>query len=304
MASFVRTCFIICTIAAVSMALVHLGCRALFWQLPRLEGTVNRFLADQGVQVQGIEGRWNGLNPGLYADRISFRAGEAHGVDFELDVVESLGRNRLVARRLTIADGSLAFDRTADGWRLRGSGGSPGFDIATLLVHSDQVWLRGRVALHEFRRRAAIDVEAMLINEDGNHRYHVAVHTDASCGACALTVDGDFAENGPGELRVRGESIIVDDDLIELAGLGALFPAASAEPDAVRQPGRQEQSALAGCREAHRHRPFGGLAAHGGRGRARPAHDDRRDCRPAWRVGAPGLKRIRLARRPALRPAL
>lgn len=228
MNALLRTTFIISTIAAICFALVQLGCRLLFWQLPLLEDTLNGALAEQGVVVRGLQGRWNGINPGLFADQVTFPAGLAIGLDFELDVLESLGRNRLVARRLTVADGRLAFDRTPQGWRLRGTSGDASFDVLALLTHSDQVWLRGRIDLHEAARRAEIHVESMLINQDGNHRFHVGLQTSASCDGCALTVEGDLTEDGPGALRVAGESIVLADDLVELAGLAALFPNADA----------------------------------------------------------------------------
>ena len=97
MKALLRTAFIVSTVLAVCFALVQVGCRIAFWQSPRLEAAINGALADQGIALRGLEGRWNGINPGIYADRITFPAGEAVGVDVEIDVLESLGRNRVVA---------------------------------------------------------------------------------------------------------------------------------------------------------------------------------------------------------------
>ena len=218
-----RTAFLIATIAAICFALVQVVCRVVFWQLPRLESALNEALADQGVAVQGIEGRWNGINPGLYADRIVFPAGQARGLDFELDLLESLGRNRFVARRLTVADGHVAFDKTPMGWRLRGTSGASGFDLGALLTHSDEVWLRGRIGLYGPSLADTIHVESMLINQDGNHRFHIGLQTDAGCPECALTVDGDITEGGAGAMRVAGESVVIAQNLVDLVGLGPLF---------------------------------------------------------------------------------
>ena len=226
MSALPRTAFIIATIAAVSFALVQVVCRVVFWQLPRLETAVNDVLADRGIAVQGIEGRWNGINPGLYADRIDFPAGHARGLDFELDLLESLGRNRFVARRLTIADGHVAFDKTPMGWRLRGASTAPGLDLRALLTHSDEVWLRGSIGLFGPSQAGTIHIESMLINQDGNHRFHIGLQTDAGCPDCGLTVDGDIAEGGPGAVHIAGESVVVARDLVDLAGLGPLFAGA------------------------------------------------------------------------------
>ena len=233
MNALIRTTFLVATIAAICFALVQVVCRVVFWQLPRLESALNDVLADQGVAVRGLEGRWNGINPGLYADRIDFPAGQASGLDFELDLLESLGRNRVVARRLTVADGHVAFDKTPTGWRLRGTSGAGDFDVRALLTHSDQVWLRGRIGFHGPAHGGSIHVESMLINQDGNHRFHVGVQTDASCAACALTIDGDITEDGPGAVHIAGESVVFARDLVDLAGLGPLFAGADAKRVAV-----------------------------------------------------------------------
>ena len=229
MSALLRTAFLIATIAAVSFAVVQVVGRVVFWQLPHLESALNDVLADQGVAVQGVEGHWNGINPGLYADRIDFPAGQARGLDFELDLLESLGRNRIVARRLTVADAQVAFDKTAMGWQLRGASGASGFDLRALLTHSDEVWLRGRIGLFGPSLAGTIHVESMLINQDGNHRFHIGVQTGASCPDCALTIDGDITADGSGAVRIGGESVVVAGDLVDLAGLGPLFAGTTAK---------------------------------------------------------------------------
>ena len=199
MNALIRTTFLVATIAAISFALVQVVGRVVSWQLPRLEGVVNDVLASQGVAVRGIQGRWNGINPGLYADRIEMPAGQASGLDFELDLLESLGRNRVVARRLTVADGHVALDKTPTGWQLRGASGADGFDVQALLTHSDEVWLRGRIGFYGPDHGGSVHVESMLINQDGNHRFHIGLRPDTSCAECVLTIDGDITEDGPGQ---------------------------------------------------------------------------------------------------------
>lgn len=224
-----RTALLVATIAATCFALMQVGSRVVFWQLPRLESVLNDLLAGQGITVQGIESRWNGINPGLYADRIDFPAGHAERLDFELDLLESLGRNRIVARRLTVAAGHVAFDKTPTGWQLRGAANVDDFDLRTLLTHSDEVWLRGRIGLYGPSSAGTVHLESMLINQDGNHRFHIGLQTDAGCPDCALTIDGDITEDGPGAMRMAGASVVVARDLVDLAGLGGLFGDANAK---------------------------------------------------------------------------
>ena len=223
MNALIRSTFIVATVAAICFALLQVVCRVVFWQLPRLEGTINDILAEQGITVTGLEGRWDGVNPGFFAERVSFPAGEAVGFDFELDLVESLGRNRLVARRMTVSGGRIAVDKTASGWVLRGSSGDIGIDMRTLFTHSDQVWLRGMVGIYEAGRGTVLHVESMFINEDGNHRFHIGVQTDPECAKCALTIDGDITDDGPGAVRVAAAPLLVTREVIDLAGLTPLF---------------------------------------------------------------------------------
>ena len=223
MNALIRSTFIIATITVICFALLQVVCRVVFWQLPHLEGTINDILAELDITVTGLEGRWNGVNPGFFAERVSFPAGEAIGFDFELDLVESLGRNRLVARRMTVSDGRIAFDKTASGWFLRGSSGEPGIDMRTLFTHSDQVWLRGMVGIYEAGRGTELHVESMFINEDGNHRFHLGVQTDPECAKCALTIDGDITDDGPGAVRIAAAPLVITREVIDLAGLTPLF---------------------------------------------------------------------------------
>ena len=60
------------------------------------------------------------FNPSLSASSVRFIGAELSNVAFEVDVVESLLRNRLIARHL-IVSGRIEIERTDDGWRLKGA---------------------------------------------------------------------------------------------------------------------------------------------------------------------------------------
>lgn len=227
MRKLATTAATLATIVAVCFATLQLAGRALCWQLPRLEGAVNRLLASRGVVVHGIEGRWRGLDAGFFAERVRLPAGELLGLDFELDLLESLARNRVVARRLTVADGDLAFEKTVDGWRLRGAAGTNTGDAAALFLHSDEVWLRGRLVARDGKHEAAMHVEAMLINRDREHRFHVTMQAEPNCQGCALTVDGTVHEDGPGRARATAAGFSVGSGLTNLLGVPLVSPDAS-----------------------------------------------------------------------------
>lgn len=215
-----RTVLVLATILVAFFATVQWAGRGLFSQLPRLEGLINDALAGQGIAVRGLEGRWRGLNPGFFADSIRFPAGEFIGFDFEFDVGESLARNRVVARRMTIADGRLMVEKSAAGWRLRGSDPDfKGFSATDLLIYSDQVWLRGRIVAEDKSHSATLYVESMLLNADGQHRFAIRLQSEPQCADCALMIEGDVPDNGPGAIRILAESFSPGRELDEMLGL-------------------------------------------------------------------------------------
>ena len=216
-----QTAVLFAAVVAVCFAAVQLGGRAFFWQLPRFEGAVNALLDSRGIVVEGLEGRWRGLNPGLFATRIRFPAGEIVGVDFELDLIESLARNRVVARRMTIADGFLTVRNRESGWLLDGGGAATGFDVAALFWHSDQVWMRGRLVARGGGDAGILYAESMLTNSDGRHRFHLQVQTQDGCADCALVVDGDIRAGDAGVVRVAAQRFTLNPDIAVLLGLSA-----------------------------------------------------------------------------------
>ena len=214
----VRATLVVATAIAVCFAMLQVGGRTLFYQLHRLEGTLNAWLGPE-VRLQGLEGRWQGLNPGIFAERLRFPGGELVGLDFELDLIESLGRNRVVARRVTVADGRLVFEKTGTGWRMAGASEGPGLDALALFTYSDEVWVRGRVIAREGRRTAALYVESWLINVGGGHRFSFRVQSEPNCTDCALAIEGDVIEGGPGTVKVSASSFSLGSELDDMLGL-------------------------------------------------------------------------------------
>lgn len=245
MRKLATTAAVLATIVAVCFATLQLAGRALCWQLPRLEGAVNRLLASRGVAVYGIEGRWHGLDAGFFAERVRLPAGELLGLDFELDLLESLARNRVVARRLTVADGNLAFEKTVDGWRLRGAEGPSTGNAAALFLHSDEVWLRGRLLARDGRHEAAMHVEAMLLNQGGEHRFHISAQAEPNCQDCALTIDGAVHEDGPGMARATAARFALGRELATMLGAPVVFGAGGKVVFALRGDWRRELSGAA-----------------------------------------------------------
>ena len=224
MQSLIRLAAAVITVVAVCFAIVQMAGRLLFWQLPRFEGAVNVLLRSSGVSVAGLRGGWQGLNPSVFAERVKLPAGQMMGFDFELDLLESLSRNRVVARRMTVVDGQLTVEKTAHGWRLQGQRGG-GFDAWPLFAYSDQVWLRGRLAFRDGAQVGLLHVESMLANRDGMHRFDIHVQSERGCNDCALVVRGDLVTGGAGAIRASADRFSLGKELYAMLA-GGLSPTA------------------------------------------------------------------------------
>ena len=216
---FLRTIFVLATVVVATVAALEWTGRAVFSQLPRLEGVVNDLLADQGIVVEGLEGRWRGINPGFFADSVRFPAGEFAGFDFRLDLLESLARNRVVARRMTVADARLVVEKTDAGWRLKDTSGGSGFPAGAFLRYSDEIWIRGRLVAENEGRSAPLHLESVLLNSDGRHQFSIRAQSEPTCADCALTVEGDVATGGPGAIRLAAGSFTLGAELAEILGV-------------------------------------------------------------------------------------
>ena len=214
-----RAIFVLATVVLATIATLEWTGRAVFSQLPRLEGVINDLLADQGIVVQGLEGRWRGLNPGFFAESVHFPSGEFTGFDFRLDLIESLARNRVVARRMTVLDARLVVEKTDSGWRLKGTTGGTGFPAGAFLMYSDEVWIRGRLVAEDAGRSAPLHMESVLLNRDGRHQFSIRAQSEPTCTTCALTVEGDVATGGPGAIRLAAQSFTLGVELAEILGI-------------------------------------------------------------------------------------
>lgn len=183
----------ILTLGMLVVALFQVTGRVAVALLDDLEPAVNQVLSDRGVRVAGLRGDWRMLNPVVHIERLTLPAGYVDGVVVEIDVVETVLRGALLARRLAIADLDLELVKPAGAsWRLAGAGDPVDFDLLPLLRHSDQLEVAGtlRFSRPDFET-AAIDVDYLGANRGGEHRHALKLRNrSASCrNGCALDVD-------------------------------------------------------------------------------------------------------------------
>ena len=173
MATLARTAFLLLTVLAVCLALVQAGGRLLFAHLDQFEDRVNARLEKTGLAVNGLVGSWRYLNPSVSAATVTFGGGELNGLELELDIPESLWRNRLVARRLHVESARLRFVRTQSGWRLDGKAGD--MELEEFFKHSDEVKLAGRIELAGHSATGAVYAQIAATNRGNRHRWHATI---------------------------------------------------------------------------------------------------------------------------------
>ncbi len=181
MAALARTALLLATVLAVCFALMQAGGRLLFAHLDRFEDRVNAYLEKTGAAIGGLEGSWRYLNPSVSVATFSFGGGDLQGLKLELDVPESLWRNRLVARRLHVRSARLRFVPTESGWRLDGEAGD--MELEDFFKHSDEVKLAGRIELAGHSATGTVYAQVEATNRGNRHRWRAMIAPPGSARA-------------------------------------------------------------------------------------------------------------------------
>lgn len=188
-----RPLLVVLTLGMLVIALFQVGGRIAVALLDDLEPGVNQLLSVREIRVTGLSGDWRMLNPILRADRVEYPAGHLDGVVIEIDMVASVLRGTLLARRLKVDHLQVDVEKPAgEPWRLRGDDGGPDLDLLPFLTHSGQLELEGVVV---FTREGLAPVEMTLsylgINRGGEHRHALELgNSAAECAdTCRLQMD-------------------------------------------------------------------------------------------------------------------
>ncbi|MYB36766.1 MAG: hypothetical protein F4Y26_05105 [Gammaproteobacteria bacterium] len=191
------------TVVAVLLALTQLAGRAAVHLLPAFEPQLNTLLEGMGAEVHGIEGQWHGINPGFAVRHLRLASGDLHDVRFELDLLESLWRNRVVARHLTVADGTVDLERHGQGWRLRGVTEPLDFDFVTLAAYSDAVGVTLRLRMFDAGEMQELGRLAWLgSNYNNRHLLSLTLTPPGACSSCGLLLEGEVRSGGDGHGRL------------------------------------------------------------------------------------------------------
>ena len=195
-----RPVLVLLTLAMLVVSLFQVAGRLMFSVLDELELAVNQSLSEQRIKVTGLTGDWHLLNPVIRIDRIELPAGMLDDVFVELDWIESLFRNRLVARRAALGAGRLQLEYGETGWRLAGATSESTFDPVDTLYHSDELDLNVRLGFTRDSESSQsgedVLVRYLAVNRGGAHRHRLTLMNDrpACDQGCSLQLSADIEE--------------------------------------------------------------------------------------------------------------
>jgi uncharacterized protein YhdP len=173
----VRPLFIFSTFVLILFAIAQASGRLTLGIAHLFVDELNRVLAVRDIRLEGLKGDWLGLNPIVRIERADFPAGVLRDVELELDVLESIFRSALVARRIGLSQGELHVERSGAGWRLRGMRDEgESFDVWPLLNHSDEIQGVVTIVLHgQNGEQESLVGRVALTNRGGVHKVSASV---------------------------------------------------------------------------------------------------------------------------------
>tara|TARA_B100000963_G_scaffold69084_2_gene57459 strand:- start:9121 stop:13044 length:3924 start_codon:yes stop_codon:yes gene_type:complete len=135
----------ICGLVVVAALAQGVG-RTLLFFASEFTPQLNSLLASKRIRLQGVQTRWNGFNPVIRVQQVSFGAGHFKSVDMELDALESLIRSAWVPRHLYWQQAEVHFEQKSSGWQLRDQQRIElPFDVLKSIWHGDRLF--GAIAL-------------------------------------------------------------------------------------------------------------------------------------------------------------
>ena len=197
MLGFVRIFLTVLTVIAVSLASAVTATRWVFEHSDWFEGQIRTYFHNRDIEIQGLSGDWYRLNPVLSVERITTEGFDLFDVRLEVDTLESLVRNRIVAAELVIGDGNVYLEHTAGGWGLRTAEHTqPGPDVYTTVWHSDVHSINLVVNLERGTTRSAYRARVQAENRDDFHRWRASVSPVDHEANSGLVLDVDVVANG------------------------------------------------------------------------------------------------------------
>ncbi len=197
----IRPLFVFLTLAMIVLAFFQVSGRLLFAVLDELEVAVNQWLSPQQILISGLEGDWRQINPVVRIAAIDLPAGSLKDVHVEIDWLESLVRNKIVLRYVSLTEGRLLLANEGGGWRLLGAQAGGDFNPFSTLYHSDQIDLNLIIGFVGAEGEADEADDLMLryqaTNRGGEHRHRLSIANRVCAGDCEVQFYLDDIERVP-----------------------------------------------------------------------------------------------------------
>ena len=102
--------FLLLVLLSSFIAIIQLTGRVGIHFIAQLEAPINKLLEENGIEIRKLSGYWQRANPVVNIGQVVTSSGHLSDVILEIDLLESLARNRFVARNFSIDSGYLEFD--------------------------------------------------------------------------------------------------------------------------------------------------------------------------------------------------
>lgn len=183
---------VIVTYLLLTLALIQMVGRIVLWNIDDLEERVNLWLEESGVVLAGLDGRWSLLNPVFFIDEMEIDGAKFQGMEIEIDTLESLARNRMVADHIHIEHVEVTIQRTDEGWDLPGSERREGsFDLWTTLRYSDYISVAFHLSLEDEQVVQNYVGTIESSNRANVNRVRLRIRDNDSCEDCWATFAHD-----------------------------------------------------------------------------------------------------------------
>ena len=129
-----------CSLVVVAALAQGVGRTVLFFA-SEFTPQINSLLASKRISLKGVRTHWNGMNPVVQVQEVTFGAGSFKRVEMELDAFESLIRSAWVPRHLYWQQAEVHFEQTPSGWQLRNQQRIVlPFDVLKSIRHGDRLF--------------------------------------------------------------------------------------------------------------------------------------------------------------------
>ena len=140
--------------------------------IAELEAPINKLLEENDIEIRKLSGYWRRTNPVVNIGQVVLSSGHLTDVTLEIDLLESLAKNRFVARNLEIDSGHIEFDsgiRELINFR-QSRISNPFLDF---FYFSDKLEIKSAVSFTSSQKKSNYSIRYIAVNESGGHHHQL-----------------------------------------------------------------------------------------------------------------------------------